>query len=81
MELYLVIYVRHNKSTGGMAYKVDFASPSLSEAKKKYHAICGEYFDSVDFDFVSVVLIDAFGNKIAGDYDSNIIPPSPEVEE
>lgn len=72
MELYLVTYVRHNAETGGVAYKVDSAFESLTEAKKKYHAICGNDFNSSTFDFVSVFITDAFGNKIDADYDDSM---------
>lgn len=80
MEMYLVTYVRHNKSTGGVSYKTEMATPDLAAAKKKYHALCGDNFNSDTFDFVSVVITDAFGNRIEGDYFSNIEPaPEPET--
>lgn len=66
--LYLVAYTRHNAKTGGDAYKVEFASESLNEAKKKYHALLGTFIDSEDFDFVSVILYDSYGNKIMAEY-------------
>lgn len=66
--LYLVAYTRHNAKTGGDAYKVEFASESLNEAKKKYHALLGTFIDSEDFDFVSVILYDSYGNKIMSEY-------------
>lgn len=66
--IFMVAYTRHNAKTGGNAYKVDFASRDLSEAKKKYHALLGEYIASEDFDFVSVVLYDSYGNMIMSEY-------------
>ena len=68
MELYLVTKVRHNAETGGLVYKTELATENLSEAKKKFHALC-EDFDNPTFDFVSVFITDAFGNKIVADYD------------
>lgn len=66
--LYLVAYTRHNKSTGGVAYKTDFASSNLSEAKKKYHALLGEFIANETYDFASVILYDSFGNTIMHEY-------------
>ena len=66
--MYLVTYFRHNKTTGGNAYKTELATESLDEAKKKYHALLGEHIDSATFDFVSVIIIDNFGNRIMGEY-------------
>ena len=66
--MYLVTYFRHNKTTGGNAYKTELATESLDEAKKKYHALLGEYIDNPTFDFVSVIITDSFGNRIMGEY-------------
>ena len=74
MELYLVTYVRHNAETDKDAYKVEFATSNLSEAKKKYHALCGEFFDNDTFSFASVFITDAFGHKIEADYDGTVAP-------
>ena len=67
--LYLVTYVRHNKKTGGVAYKTEIATPDLAEARNKYHALFAEYAKKEsDFDFVSVILTDSFGNRLDGEY-------------
>lgn len=75
--MYLVTYFRHNKTTGGNAYKTELATESLDKAKKKYHALLGEYIDNPSFDFVSVVITDSFGNKIDGEYWAE---PQPQPE-
>lgn len=66
--LFLVTYVRHNKETGGVAYKTELATPDLAEARKKYHALLGEYTKNPTFDFVSVIITDSYGNRIEGEY-------------
>lgn len=66
--MYLVTYFRHNKTTGDNAYKVDFASADLSEAKKKYHALLGEFIANKTYDYAMVMLSDSFGNKIMSEY-------------
>lgn len=73
VKLYLVIYVRHNAKTEGTSYKVEFASDNLNEAKKKYHALLGTFIDSEDFDFVSVILLDSYGNKIMSEYSEQVV--------
>ena len=80
--MYLVTYFRHNKTTGGNAYKTELATESLDEAKKKYHALLGEYIDNTTFDFISVIITDSFGNRIMGEYWDEKKPqpePTPEV--
>lgn len=67
-SLYLVTYVRHNKETGGLAYKTELATESLAEAKKKYHALMAEYTDNPTFDFASVVITDAYTNRVMGEF-------------
>lgn len=66
--MYLVTYFRHNKTTGGNAYKTELATESLDEAKKKYHALLGEFIDNPTYDFASVAITDSFGNKIDSEY-------------
>lgn len=75
--MYLVTYFRHNKSTGGNSYKTELATESLDEAKKKYHALLGEYIVNDTYDFASVVITDNFGNKIEGEYWAE---PQPQPE-
>ena len=80
--MYLVTYFRHNKTTGGNAYKTELATESLDEAKKKYHTLLGEYINSDTFDFASIVITDNFGNRIEGEYWEEEKPqpePTPEV--
>lgn len=66
--MYFVDYKRHNATTGGWAYKTELGTKSLSEAKKKYHALLAEYEGGETFDFVSVTLSDMRGNKIMSEY-------------
>lgn len=66
--LYLVAYTRHNVKTGGTAYKVDYATPDIDMAKRKYHSLFGEFVGSEDFDFVSVIIYDSLGNLIKSEY-------------
>lgn len=82
-KMYLVTYYRHNKTTGGNAYKVDFATTDLSEAKKKYHALLGEFIANPTYDYAMVMLTDTFGNKLMAEYWNEPIPepePTPEEE-
>lgn len=67
--LYLVTYVRHNKETGGIVYKTEIATNNLKEAKKKYHALLGEFIDNPTFDFVCVMINDSYGNRIMAEWD------------
>lgn len=66
--MYLVSYFRHNKSTGGNAYKVELATTDISEAKKKYHALLGEYIANSTYDYAMVEIHDSFGNPIMHEY-------------
>lgn len=65
---YFVDYKRHNATTEGWAYKTELGTTSLDEAKKKYHALLGEFVNGDTFDFVCVTLTDMFGNKIMSEY-------------
>lgn len=78
--MYLVSYFRHNKVSGGNAYKTEFATTDLSEAKKKYHALLGEFIANETYDFAMVYICDTFGNKIMSEYWAEPIP-QPEPEE
>lgn len=78
--MYLVSYFRHNKVSGGNAYKVELATNDLREAKKKYHALLSEYTVGDTFDFVMVMITDSYGNKIISEYDAEA-QPTPEVTE
>lgn len=75
----MVAYYRHNKTTGGDAYKVDFASESIDEAKKKYHALLGEFIANASYDFAMVSLVDSFGNMIMSEYWTEQVAPEPIV--
>lgn len=66
--MYFVTYYRHNASTDAWAYKVELGTKSIDEAKKKYHALMGEYIGGDTFDFVCVSITDQFGNKITSEY-------------
>ena len=80
--MYLVTYFRHNKTTGGNSYKVELATNDLREAKKKYHALLGEFSDTETFDFVMCMITDTYGNKIDSAYDEEPKPqPEPTPEE
>lgn len=80
--MYLVSYFRHNKVSGGNAYKVEFATADLSEAKKKYHALLGEFIANPTYDFAMVNLCDTYGNKIMSEYWEEPQPePTPEITE
>ena len=69
MELmYLVSYFRHNKTTGGNAYKTELATNDRAEALKKYHALLGEFIANPAYDFVSVSIADSFGNPIQHEF-------------
>lgn len=62
--MYFVTYYRHNASTGAWAYKTELGTTSIDEAKKKFHALMGDYIGGATFDFVTVVLEDMYGNRI-----------------
>lgn len=62
--MYFVTYFRRNGSTKAWAYKVELGTKSIDEAKKKFHALMGEYIGGDTFDFVTVSLTDMFGNVI-----------------
>ena len=62
--MYLVGYYRHNKSTGGSAYKTEFASESKDAALKKFYALAGEYIDGGTYDHIMIYIKDTFGNDV-----------------
>lgn len=66
--MYFVDYKRHNASSDAWAYKTELGTKSIDEAKKKFHALMGEYIGGDTFDFVCVTLSDMFGNVIASEY-------------
>lgn len=69
MELmYFVAYVRHNKNTGGVAYKTELGTTNQTEAEKKFYSLLGEYIGGADFDFVSVIMYDSYGNMLDSKY-------------
>lgn len=76
--MYLVTHYHHNAKTGGRDYKTDLATPSLAEAKKKYHALLGNYYDSDTFDYFMVEITDSFSNRIDGEYWQAEAQPEPE---
>lgn len=77
--MYLVTYYRHNKTTGGNAYKTELATEDLTEAKEKYYELQSQYYHKETFDFASVVITDMYGNKIMGDYyDGTSVEPQPQ---
>lgn len=65
---YFVDYKRHNASTDAWAYKIELGTTNLDEAKKKFHALMGEYIGGDTFDFVCVSLTDMFGNVIKSEF-------------
>lgn len=79
--MYLVSYFRHNKETGGNAYKTELATKKLSEAKKKYHTLLAEYTDNPTFDFASVSITDCFGNSIQNEFWQEENPEIDYIEE
>lgn len=76
--MYLVTYVRHNAETKGTAYKTELATTSLSEAKKKYHALLADFIDNPTYDFVCVIINDSFGNRIMAEYEDSTVVPNEE---
>lgn len=67
-ELFIVAYTRHNKSTGGNAYKVEMASENFEEAKKSYYALLGNYIKGSTYDAASVVIFNSEGEFEDSDY-------------
>lgn len=67
-KMYFVDYKRHNATTGQWAYKTELGTTSLDEAKKKFHALLGDWIDGDTFDFVCVVITDKFGNTLKTEY-------------
>ena len=71
--MYFVDYKRHNASNNAWLYKTELGTADIDEAKKKYHALLGEYVGSDTFDFVCVTLSDMFGNVIKSEYWQKIV--------
>lgn len=68
MNKYFVSYYLHNKENDGWAYKVVNKYDDLGAAKKAYHSELANYIGGTAYDSVAVLLTDAYGNKIMGEY-------------
>ena len=66
--MYFVDYKRHNATSNAWAYKTELGTTSIDEAKKKYHALLGDFVGGDTFDFVQVTLSDMYGNKIMSEF-------------
>lgn len=78
---YFVDYKLHNSKNDSWAYKTTKNTIDLSEAKKDYHYQLSTYIDNVDFDHVSVVLSDMFGNVIMSECWQKPVEPTNTTDE
>lgn len=78
---YFVDFKLHNKTNGGWAFKTTLHTDSLPKAKKEYHNLLTTYGDSKEFDIVTVVLSDMYGNPILHETDIMEEPVEAEATE
>lgn len=68
MEMYFVSWYLHNKNNGGWAFKVEGRYPDRGAALKAYHTLLSSYIGGTTYDLVTVMLTDAYGNKLESEY-------------
>lgn len=76
--MYFVEYTVHNKTTGAWAHNTSGSNSNLTEAKRLWGSEINRLYGSADFDFVSVTIIDNYGNKIMSD--AKDVRPAPEPQ-
>lgn len=82
---FFVDYTVHNKKTGAWAHSSSGSYDDIISAQRKWGSEIDRLFGSADFDFVSVVVTNIYGdtlNKLSTD--TRVAPepePEPEVVE
>lgn len=71
---YAVIFKVHNIESGAWANNVVGQFEDEWSAKSKYHSELARLLNAQDFDFVMVMMIDTYGNKISEFRDSRVAP-------
>lgn len=61
---YFVDFKLHNKTNDGWAFKTTLHTDDLTKAKKEYHHELDTYIGQKDFDVVTVILSDMYGNSL-----------------
>ena len=79
--MYFVSWYIHNKTENAWNATIVDKYNDLSAAKKSYHEQLAMYINGDDFDNVSVLLTDSYGNKLMGEWWTNYIPPEPPTPE
>lgn len=75
--IYLVSWCIHNKSENVWNATIVDQYTSISAAKKAYHGQLSMYIDDPNFDSVSVMLTDSYGNKIMSEWWAPTEEPEP----
>ena len=76
--MYFVSWYIHNKKTNEWNATIVDKYNDLSAAKKSYHEQLAMYINGDDFDSVSVLLTDSYGNLKMGEWWTNYVAPEPE---
>ena len=76
--MYFVSWYIHNKDNGDWAGTIVDKYTDISAAKKSYHSQLAMYIDDPQFDSVSVMLTDSYGNKIMSEWWAPAEEPTPE---
>ena len=78
--MYFVEYTVHNKETGAWAHNVSGSNSDVTETKRLWGKELDRLYGSADFDFVSVIILDNYGNRIMGDNKDIRVAPEPTEE-
>ena len=84
-NFYYVTFAVHNKEADAWTAKVQHmkkitSADDIRDAKAYYGSECSRLFGSKEFDFVSVVLSDAYGNVLEKDFVDVRVAPEPTPE-
>lgn len=81
--MYFVEYTVHNAKSGAWAHNTSSSNSDINEVKRSWGSELNRLYGSSDFDFVSIMIVDNYGNRVMGDVkDVRVVPePEEEVEE
>ena len=77
---YFVDYTVHNKEKGAWAHSSSGSYDDIISAQRKWGSEIDRLFGSADFDFVSVVVVNNYGDTLNKLFTDTRVAPEPEAQ-
>lgn len=77
---FFVDYTVHNMNTGAWAHNSSGSYDDIISAQRKWGSEIDRLFGSAEFDFVSVVVVNNYGNSLNDLSKDTRVAPEPEPE-